>query len=200
MEGDRGLNLLAFDGSGEKNGIAVSVDGKLVFCGESVSADGRKDALSSELAAALKKARLDFSKLDAIVVGLGPGSFTGLRIAVTTAKALAWAGKMKLFGFSTLEAIAAAGDGGLATIVAEAGRGNVYTAVYAGRPGKAWRVVQKPRLEKSGKHRVSPKIPAGKIAAALARLAEVSSKRKGSDPFRLEPLYVYPKDCNVTLG
>lgn len=183
------MKLLAFDGSGPQAGVAVSSGGRIVFSGETSGPNNRKEGLLKEVAAALKKARLDASKLDAVVVGLGPGSFTGLRIAVTAAKALAWSAGIRLYGFSTLEAIAFAR--GEKSVVTEAGRGNIYT----------WRVGQKPRLEKkSAAHSLTPPVSAAAIAEALVRLAEAHPKKKSDDPFKLEPLYVYPKDCNVTLA
>lgn len=55
---------------------------------------------------ALQEAGLEPSALDGICVGLGPGAFTGLRIALATAKGLAYALQIPLAGASTLEAMA----------------------------------------------------------------------------------------------
>ncbi len=57
---------------------------------------------------ALREAGTELADLDGICVGLGPGAFTGLRIALATAKGLAWAASVPLAGASSLEAMALA--------------------------------------------------------------------------------------------
>ncbi|HYF91657.1 MAG TPA: tRNA (adenosine(37)-N6)-threonylcarbamoyltransferase complex dimerization subunit type 1 TsaB [Symbiobacteriaceae bacterium] len=71
--------------------------------------------------------------LDGIAVGIGPGSFTGLRIGLATAKGLAFALGKPCAGVSTLKAMAF-GTGaqiGLVVPMLDAKRGEVFTAVYA---------------------------------------------------------------------
>ena len=54
----------------------------------------------------MQDARLDFQELSGIAVAIGPGSFTGLRIGLASAKGLALASSLPLFGIPTLEAMA----------------------------------------------------------------------------------------------
>ena len=81
---------------------------------------------------ALKLAGADRRDIDAIVVGGGPGSFTGLRISAASAKALAHALNVPLFAYSGLLALAA-GTGVTDRAVCalfDARRGEVYSGVY----------------------------------------------------------------------
>jgi len=85
----------------------------------------------------LDNAGLAFADVDRIAVGLGPGTFTGLRIGVSTARALAQATGAELVGVSTLEALALeaqphapAGAGALAVV--DARRGEVFAAGWRG--------------------------------------------------------------------
>ena len=83
------------------------------------------------------------AKVDALAVGIGPGSFTGVRVAVTTMRMLAQVRGLPLVGFGTLECYAveaAAGTPENARIVSvlPSRRGEVYAAVYqGGKEGKA---------------------------------------------------------------
>jgi tRNA threonylcarbamoyladenosine biosynthesis protein TsaB len=79
----------------------------------------------------LARAGRTFAELDAIAVGVGPGTFTGLRIGVATARALAQASGVALAGVSTLESLAmnataVAGEAEVALAVLDARRGEVF--------------------------------------------------------------------------
>ncbi len=78
------------------------------------------------------QAKLKKSKLSGITVGLGPGSYTGIKIALATAKGLARGLNIPLQGVSTLEAIAFAAlkESEIAIIALDARRDNIYAAIY----------------------------------------------------------------------
>ena len=63
--------------------------------------------IAPQLARLLGRKRLTIKDLRGICVGIGPGSYTGLRVGVTTAKTLAWSCRLPLFGESSLAVLAA---------------------------------------------------------------------------------------------
>jgi tRNA threonylcarbamoyladenosine biosynthesis protein TsaB len=78
----------------------------------------------------LEDAGLTFEDVDRIAVGVGPGTFTGLRIGVATARALAQGTGAELVGVSTLRALATNADGRPVLAVLDARRGEAFVAEY----------------------------------------------------------------------
>ena len=90
----------------------------------------------------LKCAGVKISDLDAAAVTVGPGSFTGLRIGVSTVKGMCYGAGKKCVGISSLEAIAYNFTGTDGTIVCcmDARCGQVYTALFQGKDGRLTRL------------------------------------------------------------
>ena len=84
--------------------------------------------------------------IDGVAVSVGPGSFTGVRIGVSTAKGLAWGAQKPAIGVSTLEAMAyhglAAGEGALVCAAMDARRSQIYNALFEIRGGKPVRLCE----------------------------------------------------------
>jgi tRNA threonylcarbamoyladenosine biosynthesis protein TsaB len=80
----------------------------------------------------LASSRFTMADLTGIAVALGPGSFNGVRVALATAKSLAFARGLPLYGIPTLDVIAwgHSASGGTVCALLEAGRGQVYAACY----------------------------------------------------------------------
>jgi tRNA threonylcarbamoyladenosine biosynthesis protein TsaB len=78
----------------------------------------------------LERAGLDWAELDAIAVGVGPGAFTGLRIGIATARALARARGLGLRPVSSLAALAAGIDAPFRLALSDARRGQLFAALY----------------------------------------------------------------------
>jgi tRNA threonylcarbamoyl adenosine modification protein YeaZ len=99
-----------------------------------VTVDARKhgELLMPEALAACAEAGVALADIDAVVVGTGPGPFTGLRVGMVTAAALGDALDVPVHGVCSLDAIAAeaAEAGGPLFVVTDARRREVYWAVY----------------------------------------------------------------------
>lgn len=113
---------LAFDTATSVATAALVRDGEVL--GERSSRAVRVLADADEL---LREAGLDRRALDGVVVGVGPGSFTGLRLGLAAARGLAFALDVPVAGVSTLDALAAGAAGALPVI--DAGRREVFTVV-----------------------------------------------------------------------
>lgn len=119
------MKILALDAALGGFSAAVDVDGRV----EAV-ATGRHDALEAglgQLQAVLERAGLRLTDLDRVAVGLGPGSFTGVRIAVAYAKALAYGAVLPLVGISSYDALEPA-EPPLPVLVVVRGRRGVVCA------------------------------------------------------------------------
>ena len=88
--------------------------------------------LMPAVAEAMERADVDWKDLDAIAVGVGPGTFTGLRIGIATARALATAAGLPLRRVSSLAALAAGIDNLIRLPLIDARRGEVFAALYEG--------------------------------------------------------------------
>lgn len=99
------MKLLAIDTSTEMATVAIAVD-KQIQSEEQMGIRQHAQLILPMVERLLISAGLTFSQLDGIVFGRGPGSFTGLRIACSVAKGLAYAQDLPLFPVSSLAAIA----------------------------------------------------------------------------------------------
>lgn len=128
--------LLALDTATRLSGIAL-LDGQTLLAELNwTSQDSQTVELLPRLSQLLAWHGVAPSQLQAIAVSLGPGSFTGLRVALSAAKGMALAHGLPLIGVPTLDAAAlplvAAGQPVCALL--PAGRGRVYWARYAAVP------------------------------------------------------------------
>ena len=99
-------NLLLIETATEICSIAVSVDHQVIA---SQNADGsfqHATSITNQIQHCLNKAQLPWSKLDAVAISKGPGSYTGLRIGAAAAKAICYTHQLPLIEVSTLQAIA----------------------------------------------------------------------------------------------
>ena len=88
------------------------------------------DVLAETLSTQLHEAKIPPSAIKAIVVGIGPGSFTGIRVGLATAKGLGLGAKIPLYGISSLSALALSAGEGYCAVVLDARQEEYYTALY----------------------------------------------------------------------
>jgi len=100
------MRLLHIETATRVCSVALSMDGKLLAERESSEKNIHSSAITLFIDDLLKEAGLSFSDLDAVSVSKGPGSYTGLRIGVSTAKGICYALDKPLIAIGTLDALA----------------------------------------------------------------------------------------------
>ena len=127
------MMILALESSATACSAALCRDGELVAQSYQNSGLTHSRTLLPMVRDMLKNSQLTLEQVDVIAVAAGPGSFTGLRIGVATAKGLAWPGDKDCAPCSTLESMAwplAHMAGSLIICAMDARRKQVYNALF----------------------------------------------------------------------
>jgi len=158
--------------------------------------------------AALHEAGLEREQIECIAVGLGPGSYTGVRSAIALAQGWHLARKVRLVGISSVDCIVAEsleqGLEGQVSVVIDAQRSEFYLANYelAADKAKESRPLRLASLEEAracataGELLIGPEVtkwfPAGRVVLPRAiRLARLAAERQHSTaPAEMEPIYL----------
>ena len=212
------MRILALDGALARCSAALVVDGSVIAVRQEAGGRGQAGALPPMVEAVLAEAEIAAGSLDAIAVTVGPGSFTGLRAAISLAHGLAAAAGCPVIGVSVAEAMAAAlpNLGGRELWVAiDSHRGRVFLH-RAGGEAEPMALEDVPRV--SGRVAV-----AGDAAIAVAcrlasldvdvmltdvrlppirQVALVAMQRLHGDipPREAQPLYVDPPEAKLPAG
>ncbi len=183
---------------------------------------GHAEHLMGVIEDVLAAAGIAHRDLDAVAVSIGPGSFTGVRVGVATARGLALALKVPAIGVSTLEALAtearAAHPERRVLAAISAGRGQVYVALYDGA-GAGMRGPQAIMEQEIGEWAGEAELITGSAAALaqairpfvhapqattadIAIYARLGAEglRDGELPARPAPLYLRSADAKVQEG
>ena len=116
--------------------VALSIDGKTIAFKEETAQNIHSSKLTLFINEVMEQANIKFNDLDAVAVSKGPGSYTGLRIGVSTAKGLCFALDKPLIGINTLAMMASGflseyfNYSGLVCPMLDARRMEVFTAVF----------------------------------------------------------------------
>lgn len=202
------MKILALDFSSPQRSVAVWTGEDATIHEVADASPGRDMKPFSLVESALRQAGLEREAIECLAVGIGPGSYTGIRVAISLAQGWQLAAGVKLLGISSVDCIAtqAVTDGvrGKFSVVIDAQRGEFYLAGYETQNGNA-RETQPLRLasraeveadELAGALVVGPEVtrwfPNGKVvspqAATLARLATLRSDFLPGE--KLDPIYL----------
>lgn len=132
------MNILSIDTSTKTFSLAVVRGGKVVVFKNIKLKKVLSSSIMPAMDTALKKARLGLKKVDGFAVGLGPGSFTSLRVGLATVKALSFATQRPIVGICSLDVLALAAARkakGPICVVSDARRDLVYACLYEAQNG-----------------------------------------------------------------
>lgn len=123
------MKILALETATDPGSVALWLDGRVVArdCPAELS---NSASLLPVAQALLEEEGLAFAELDGIAFGMGPGSFTGLRVSCGVAQGLAVARELPLLGVGTLDAMALAAGGERVIVALDARMGEVYHGCF----------------------------------------------------------------------
>ena len=196
------MRILGIDTSSRVLSIALT-KGRELIAEETVACDRKHAALLvPKIKDLLERSRLGIESVDGFVVGTGPGSFTGLRIGVSTVKGFGIATAKPCIGVPSIDAIAlnVKEDSKLIVPIIDAKRHQVYSAIYRREKG---RVIRKSRfllltieefIKKINSIRNRP--PVFLLGDAIT-LYEEKMRHIGNGTVFLGEEYWYPKAANL---
>jgi len=219
--------VLALDTTTPAGSCALAVDGSVVREEASDVSLPPATRLPLDLMVLLEHSGVALGAVDIFAVATGPGSFTGLRIGISTMQGLAFAAGKTLIGVSGLDALARVADAEaagrhIATWV-DAWRGEVYAALYlkgreiespvvakpeaildrlANQPalfiGDGARTYQDKIQQRTGSPAALAQTPMPLLAGTIATIAgEIASTGAYAPPHAIRPLYVRRTDAEL---
>ena len=201
------MKILALEFSCDERSVAV-LDTARGEAHEVLESGGRSVKAVSSIEAALRQARIEREELECVAVGLGPGSYSGIRAAIALAQGWQLAREVKLLGLGVCDALAAqaqtAGIRGTVNFAIDAQRGEFYLATYCVSANEteavtALRLANRTEIQTridAGEAVMGPEVtrwfPSGQIliprALTLAQLAVSRSEFAAGE--NLEPIYL----------
>ena len=163
--------VLALDTSTPAVTAGIVRRADLVVLAERVTVDARAHAerLTPNVLAALADAELTMADLDAVVVGCGPGPYTGLRAGIASAAAYGHALGIPVHGVCSLDAIGVLTTGDT-LVVTDARRREIYWARYKDGRAHRWSGGQRPRRRRPRLGAGSCRLPRARGAVRFAAL------------------------------
>lgn len=183
------MRILAFDATARTASVAVTEEGKLISEINLDRGSKHSEHLLPLIDQALRNAKLKLADMDLIALAAGPGSFTGVRIAAATGKALAQGLDKKIIQINSLDALALnmPAEDSLVIPLLDARKNEFYTAIYSYQAGRQMKLAED--------HAIS-----------LSLLFEDLAKRLSAGPaglkayFMGENIQAYASDISQALG
>lgn len=143
------MKVLAMDTSNQPLTVAVMEDEHVLATTTVTTTKKHAAHLLPIIDAAMKAAQLQPTDLDRVIVADGPGSYTGIRVSVTTAKTLAETLHIELVGVSSLATIAAniLVENQLVAVLFDGRNDNVFAGVYRIKNGVPTAVIEDQHIE-----------------------------------------------------
>ncbi|MBV8071725.1 MAG: tRNA (adenosine(37)-N6)-threonylcarbamoyltransferase complex dimerization subunit type 1 TsaB [Acidobacteriaceae bacterium] len=197
--------ILALDTTSEFGSVAIRCAGRTVAETAIHAPDGFAHVLFPAVNKILQDAGLTVADIDCFAAASGPGSFTGVRIGLSTIKGLAEATRRPVAGISNLRALSSFGRSHVRAVVLDARRGEVYAGIYTSdlepvggevvSALDAWKRTLDPGLEYEFVFAGHPPRP---LAAAVALCAELDyGKNRWLDAAELDANYVRRSDAEL---
>jgi tRNA threonylcarbamoyladenosine biosynthesis protein TsaB len=138
------MKILAIDTSSEVACVALLDDNKILCHKKSHDKKTHSQLLMPIISDVIQESGIDISQIDVFAAVTGPGSFTGLRIGVTTVKALTYSMGKRTAAVNSLDSLALNVNGQAEFIcpIIEARNDQVFTAVYKSAPGFPERICE----------------------------------------------------------
>ncbi len=228
------MNLLAIETSTRNYSIAVSAENRLVASTVIHSAQVLSDTIIESIDQTLKKARVPLKNINGFIVGLGPGSFTSLRVGLSTIKGFAYATKNPVVGIGSLDLLSKQVQKSQATSICalmDAKRKLFYSCFYDTKSGqlkkrasyallksedvlahvkddtvfigdginlietqiKEWGRKKRLKISFAPKKKWTPH-----AETSLLMALEYFQKKKFLPLNKLNPIYLYPDDCQIS--
>jgi tRNA threonylcarbamoyladenosine biosynthesis protein TsaB len=220
------MKILAFDTSTKFLSIACLEDNEVKAAFHEDVGIRHSEILIDAMKETLKKTGWSLKEIELVCTGLGPGSFTGVRIAVATVKGLAAVLRNKIVGVPTMDAIVMQAPPGqkAAAPLLDAHKGKVYTCIYDRSGGEVKRITDyllmtvdeflgsldkkvvlfgdgvaryKEELDNCSLAEYAEDVDWYPRAVHIGRIGFKRALKATVDPKVLEPLYLHAKECQI---
>jgi len=130
------MNILAIDTATSSCSVAIWSDGNIISSHNEGVSRSQAEVLVPTIQQVLKKAKIKAYNLDLLVTTIGPGAFTGIRIGLATARAIAQVVRVPCLGLTTTEVIAhavpkTAWQEGTLLVALDSKRADIYVQAFA---------------------------------------------------------------------